>query len=196
MQTAFRSEETFTQAEFAAWLEGLRPGDAHRYELLGGRIVMTPPAALAHGDLEARIVTALSLYAKPRGLGRVFGSSAGFELPSGDTVQPDCSFVSADRLAAGPEPGTSGFGRIVPDLVVEVLSPSTERRDRTEKKDVYEACGVGEYWLVDASRAEVTVYWRDGDRFSAPRMIRSGRIESRILAGIDVVVEELFASVA
>ena len=62
----------------------------------------------------------------------MLGSSAGYDLPSGDTLEPDVSFLSAARLAAGPAPERGRFLRIVPDLVVEILSDSTAKRDRGE----------------------------------------------------------------
>ncbi|HXC52377.1 MAG TPA: Uma2 family endonuclease [Candidatus Limnocylindrales bacterium] len=193
MQTAFRSDEKFTQAEFWDWLQELPASDINRYELLGGRIIMTPPAWFGHSAVAVRICTALDRYRRAAGGGLVLESSAGFDLPSGDTLEPDVTFISAGRLAAGPKAPEKGFVKVVPDLVVEVLSPSTARRDRVEKKKVYERCGVDEYWLVDPRRREVTIFTRDGDRFGAGRIFRAGRLDSRVVSGLDLSIEELFA---
>jgi Uma2 family endonuclease len=103
-QTAFISTETFTQKEFKRWLDERPRSDINHYELLRGRIVMSLPAGWPHGSVETNISTPLTNFVRTRGLGIVLGSGAGYDLPSGDTVEPDISFMSADRFAAGPEP--------------------------------------------------------------------------------------------
>lgn len=193
MQTAFRSDERFTQAGFWEWIEERTASDINRYELLGGRIIMTPPANFPHSALAVRIIVPLQNYSEATG-GLVQESSAGFDFPSGDTLAPDVTFISASRLATGPRPEQGGPVKIVPDLVVEVLSPSTARRDRTEKKKVYEHCGVEEYWLVDPRRREVAILQREGDRFGTLRVTRTGPIVSRVAAGLDLTIEKLFAN--
>jgi Uma2 family endonuclease len=193
MQTAFRSDETFTQAEFWDWLEELPASDINRYELLGGRIIMTPPAWVGHSLVAVRISSALESYRRTTGSGMVLESSAGFDLPSGDTLQPDVTFISAARRTTALMSRPKGFIDVVPDLVVEVLSPSTARRDRGEKKEIYEACGVDEYWLVDPRRREVTIFTRDGDSFGEARVFRAGALKSRVVPGLDLSIEELFA---
>jgi Uma2 family endonuclease len=192
VQTAFRSDEKFTQAEFWDWLQELPASDINRYELLGGRIIMTPPARIGHSVVAARIVFALGRYARMTG-GLVLESSAGFDLPSGDTLQPDVSFISAARRTNEMMTKPTGFIDVVPDLVIEVLSPSTARRDRIEKKKIYERCGVDEYWLVDPRRCEVTIFARDGEGFGAARVFGAGFLISRVVAGLELSIEELFA---
>lgn len=193
MQTAFRSEERFTQAEFRQWLRAVRPADINRYELLGGRILMSPPVGFAHSAVCAKIVFALEIHARTIAGGRVLESSAGFDLPSGDTLEPDVTFLSAARLAAGPKPAPGSFLEIVPDLVVEVLSPSTARRDRGEKKKVYARCGVEEYWLVDPRSRAVEIFTREGESFGDATVFRTGALVSRVAPGLDLSIEELFA---
>jgi len=193
VETAFRSDERFTQDEFRRWLDERPSSDINHYELIGGRIVMTPPAGWPHGRIGARLVRYIDEAASDATLGIVLDSSAGFDLPSGDTVEPDVSFVSNERLAAGPPPERGTFLRIVPTLVVEILSGSTARRDRTEKKDVYTQNGVAEYWIVDPDARSVTVHvLRDG-AYDAGRAFISGRIESPALPAFGVIVEDLFA---
>jgi len=192
METAFRSEERFTQAEFFDWVRKRPADEPFRYELLGGHIVMTPPAGSPHGEIEARICAALFQHVRSGRLGKVFGSSAGFELPSGDTIEPDVSFVSAERLTAGPKARQGGFYRFVPDLIVEILSRATARRDRTEKKRIYERNGVREYWIVSSERAQVTVYVLDGGSFTGPLHVVRGAVESRVVAGFFLPLDGIF----
>jgi Uma2 family endonuclease len=145
----FESTQTLTQREFAVWARKKTRHDDHRYELLNGRVVMEPPAGWPHGEAETLVAVALAEFVRARDLGKVLGSSQGFELPSEDTVAPDVAFVSWERWRVGPAPRPGRFLQVVPDLVVEVLSPGTGMRDRGEKKAIYERNGVREYWLLD-----------------------------------------------
>ena len=192
VDTVFRSEERFTQQEFFEWLQRRPPSDVNHYELIRGRIVMSPPAGWPHGSLGSRINARLYQVVEEHDLGIVQDSSAGYDLPSGDTLEPDVSFISKARFAAGPAPVRGRFLGIVPDLAVEILSKSTARRDRGEKKEIYEQCGVTEYWIVDPDRRAVTVYLLDGGRYGAGERVRTGGIPSHVLPQLDLTVEDLF----
>lgn len=193
LDLSFISEETLTQDEFAAWVAG-HP-DRSRCELIEGRIVMNPPAGWPHGRLAARLVYLLEAAVEGRGL--VCESSAGFELPTGDTVEPDVSYVSRARLEKGPAPEEGRFLRIVPDLVVEILSPRTQARDRTTKRRIYAESGVEEYWLVDPKAREVRVFVRRGEgRFDDGRTyVGDARIASAVLPDLSLTVDGLFRSI-
>lgn len=193
-QTAFRSDEVFTQKQFRRWVDSRPRSDINRYELIDGRIVMTPPAGHAHASIEAAIVQLLREHVVAHALGTVFGSSAGYDLPSHETLEPDASFVSTERMAAGPRVGPDEFLRVVPNLVVEILSPSTAKRDRTEKKDIYERNGVDEYWIVDPHGRSVTVFQLSERRYDEGQVFESGTIRSHVLPKLRVSVEKLFRS--
>jgi Uma2 family endonuclease len=169
-EPVFESITTMDQATFAAWVESRPAHDLNHYELLNGRVVMMPPAGWPHGGVEARLLRRMGNIAEPAKLGRVCGSSQGFELPTGDTVEPDASFVSIARWRAAPPPITGKFLQVVPDLIVEILSRSTATRDRGEKKAIYAAAGVREYVLVDPSAQTLTVFTLHGPRFDAGRI--------------------------
>ncbi len=192
-QTAFVSTETFTQKEFKHWLDERPASDINHYELLRGKIIMNPPAGWPHGSVESNIHTPLATFVRAHGLGIMLGSSAGYDLPSGDTVEPDISFIATERLTAGPAPQPGKFVRIVPNLVVEILSPSTAQKDRTEKKAIYEENGVEEYWLVDTKRHEITVYTLTGKRFGRG-VVYTARdmLSSRTLKGFTLRLNEVF----
>jgi Uma2 family endonuclease len=193
-ETAFISTETFTQKRFKDLVENRPMGDINRYELASGKIVTTPPAAWEHAKIEAKAIRLLEDFVSKHNLGTVFGSSAGYELPSGDTLEPDASFISRERWSKGPQPRRGQFLKIVPTLTVEIISPATARRDRIEKKRIYEANGVNEYWLVDPQRREITVFhlaggkYDDSNRFQARQKLRSA-----VLVGFEVLTRLFFA---
>src|SRR5215467_2311303 len=116
-QTAFRSEEPFTQKQFRRWVDERPRADINRYELIEGRIVMIPPAGWAHSRVASVLGFLISQHVRGHRLGMVFESSAGYDLPSGDTVEPDLSFVSTERFAARPPSRPDEFLRVVPNVV-------------------------------------------------------------------------------
>lgn len=154
---------------------------------------MNPPAGWEHGELEARLSRVIQEFVENNELGKVFGSSAGYNLPSGDILEPDISFISQQRWSQGPHVGRGQFLKIVPNLVIEILSPSTARRDRTDKKFIYEANGVDELWLVDRTKREVTVFTNSGKQFDAgTRYGARQTLRSRQLPGFSQPVRLLF----
>lgn len=193
-ETAFVSTQTFSQKAFKRWVEKRPVTDVNRYELTHGRIVMTPPAGWGHGEIEANVIQNLRDFTQSHDSGKVFGSSTGYDLPSGDTLEPDVSFISNERWSKGPQVGRRQFLKIVPSLVVEILSPATAQRDRVEKKRIYEVNGVDEYWLVDPARREVTVFHLIETRYGLGRRFGANQnLRSRLLPGFEMLTRSLFA---
>jgi Uma2 family endonuclease len=168
---ATRTGLPITQAEFEEWSAACDTIDDNHYEFLYGCVVAEPPARWPHGKIDGSMTYRLAAHVEARGLGLVLGSSQGFALPSGDTVQPDTAVILNDTWAAAPPPVRNRFLTIVPDVVVEILSPSTARVDLRVKRDIYERNGVREYRIVDPPRRAVTVLVAGADgRFTAERI--------------------------
>ncbi len=119
-------------------------GEGVRAELVAGAIVMTPAPGLPHQRAVLNLALSLTAWADREGAGEVFVAPVDVYLPSGDVVEPDLVFVSAARREI-----VRDQVRGVPDLVVEVLSPSNVARDRGLKRELYARNGVPEYWIVD-----------------------------------------------
>lgn len=189
----FESTRTVTPKEFGEFVATREAaGDTGHYELLNGRVVMSPPAGYPHGEVGSNVQRLLASFVWERKLGRVFDSSQGFELPSGDMVEPDHAFVSHERWAAAPAPEPGRFLRVVPELIVEVMSGRTATRDRGEKKAIYERNGVLEYWLVDPRAREVTVFHAVDGRFEAGCVYAvNDRLPSQVLAELTIEVLDL-----
>ena len=189
----FESVETLDQAEFRAFVaDRERQGDRAHYELLNGRVVMSPPAEYPHGEIGSKIQHAIRDFVRSRRLGRTFDSSQGFEPGSGDTVEPDHSFVSNERWDAAPPPVEGEFLRVALDWIAEVLSTRTASRDRGEKKAIYAANRVREYWLVDPRARTVTVFVLDNGRYDAGTCHAEGElVRSEVFAGLALGVSDL-----
>lgn len=193
---AFISETILSQAEFAAWTARHPADDPNRYELLSGRVIMNPPSSWPEGEGEGDVLARVRTHVRAGALGRVFGPSQGYELPTGDTVAPDVSYISQARWEAGPRPMQGEFLRIVPDLAIEVISPTTERRDRVEKRILYAQSGVREYWLVDLRRREITVHVREGEGQFGPGRVYRDRdpLVSQVLPGLTAQVADFLVA--
>ena len=167
------------------------PDDGNRYEVIRGSLYVTPPPILDHQFLSFELAFWLSAFVRERKLGRVLAAPVGVILPAGiaTPVQPDVMFF---RKGNEPRWGTSNYEG-VPDLIAEVLSPRTRRRDRTTKKDAYQDAGVPEYWLVDPDARTVVIYVLEKGRYT--ELVRGGagdEVWSSVVPGFRVRVEDLF----
>ncbi len=151
------------------------PDDGNRYEAIEGDLYMTPAPTTRHQRVSKRLQYALDRILERPGLGEVFVAPYGVEFPTtAEGVQPDIVFVARERVEMIAEAGIVG----APDLVVEILSPSTAGRDRTIKLRLYQRHGVREYWIVDPDENAIDV-WRFGEepaheRFEGTLPVRLG----------------------
>ena len=130
------------------------------YEIIGGEKFMAPAANLDHSGVISRLVTVFSNYFLEHKSGYVFSDDVDVHFSDGTLFKPDLVVVlkSNEKILASRK---AIYG--APDMVVEVLSHSTRKKDLTIKKDVYETQGVREYWIIDPRAKSVSVYLlRDG----------------------------------
>lgn len=131
------------------------PDDGRKYELVDGEIRVSP-AGMRHSEVGGRILALLTRALEPTHPGRVYGADVGLVLPDGNVRSPDVCFVRSEKLPEGESPAM--FGEVVPDLVVEVLSPTDRMRSVADKIGEFLECGVPLVWLVDPGSRTVTVY--------------------------------------
>ena len=116
-----------------------------RYELLDGELIMVLAPRTAHQRTSRDILIPINTFVAENDLGEVFIAPCDVVLSETDVVQPDLLFVSKERSHIINEDNIRG----APDLVIEILSPSTAQRDRTLKRTLYALHGVPEYWQAD-----------------------------------------------
>ena len=132
------------------------PDDGNKYELVRGQLFVTPPPNLEHETILARLSRILEPYVATHGLGFVYRPRSVLRF-EGSEVEPDLMVRPRPR-----ELRVDWDQAPVPMLVVEVLSGSTRRRDRQDKRELYAEAGVDEYWIVDPERHFITVAHPDG----------------------------------
>ena len=129
-----------------------------RTEIIGGKVVMFAAPTTFHDDIAGSIYRIFGNYLRGK-LCKVYPSTTAVFLMDGEEYQPDVKVV-CDRSKIKAD-GIHG----APDLVVEVLSPSTGRYDRGRKMQVYERCGVREYWIVEPVNRSIEQYVLEDGRF-------------------------------
>lgn len=156
-------------------------------ELWDGELVMSPSPRPDHQRIVVRVWQALHSIVSPRKLGEVFISPLDVVFSARRVAQPDVLFVSnanrgiiQDRI------------RGAPDLVVEVISEGTWRRDRIEKKALYEQFGVAEYWIVDSEAKSIEVFTlADGVYRLHSRASDTEPARSRLLKGFSLAYPQI-----
>jgi Uma2 family endonuclease len=129
------------------------PDDGNRYEVIAGELYVTPSPTSIHQRVVARLTAMIEVFTQEHGLGTLFSAPYDVIFGEGDYLEPDLLFVRREREEIVKDHAMVG----APDLVVEVLSPSTSRRDRGLKRERYAAYGVPEYWIIDTDLASIEV---------------------------------------
>ena len=165
----------------------LRLTDDKRYEVINGRLYEMPAPTTEHQRILREIHTFMWEFVRKAEKGEVFFSPVDVILSDTAVVQPDLIFISGERLGIVRE---RIFGP--PDLVVEIVSPSSYGRDRYDKFVLYERYGVKGYWIV-LPREKVIEVWclKDGKYVLHNVAVGSGEVESCVLKGFKVKVEEV-----
>jgi Uma2 family endonuclease len=147
----------------------------YRLELVKGNIIVMSPSGYESDEVAAAMVAQLHNWVRPRKLGRITASSAGFRLPNSDLRAPDASFVLAERLRRSPK----SFAQLAPDLTVEVKSPSDNLEDIRAKIQEFLALGTKVGILLNPDERIVEVYnfgqdaiiLHDGDVLTVPELL-------------------------
>jgi Uma2 family endonuclease len=147
----------------------LFPDDGKRHELIQGDHCMTPAPSTKHQRISRNLVTALWTFVRQRRLGEVFDAPCDVIFSDEDVVQPDVLFVSPAKAGIVTEDNLKG----APDLVVEILSNATRKKDEVTKRKLYERFGVNEYWIVDPELQSVKVF-----RLSDHRYVRTAELSA------------------
>jgi Uma2 family endonuclease len=161
-----------------------------RYELIDGELYLTPAPGTSHQRISRNLGFLLHAHVTERDVGEVLAAPCDVVLSETDVVQPDLLFVARERLEIIEEKYVSA----APDLVVEILSPSTAERDRTIKAKLYSRAGVRELWLAspEAQTVEVLVSAPEGWTTHA-LYARSQILRSPMFPHLELPLERVFA---
>ena len=167
-----------------------RLDDERRYEISNGELIpMQPPSPdSSHQRESLRLAILLHDFVAKRKLGEVLVAPLDVVFDEANTAQPDVMFISKANAGIVQKRGIFG----APDLVVEILSPGSIRRDRYEKQTLYARFGVKEYWLLDHANQSLEVLaLHDGAYVVHSATGESGHVTSKVLRGLKVKLSDL-----
>jgi Uma2 family endonuclease len=165
--------------------------DGFKYDVIDGEMTMAPSASFEHGEKEKNFLFVLESYLRKHAAGRLVPETEVLLPDGGDPLRPDVSFILSENTHIIK---THIHG--APDLICEVLSPSTRDRDLGVKADRYLACGVKEYWIIDLEVREIHL-WTNPDKAGVwhkqKNQINADRaLESVLLSGFSVHNRDIF----
>jgi Uma2 family endonuclease len=170
----------------------LFPDDGRRHELIDGEHYVTPSPNTKHQQVVGNLYLLIRSWLEGHPIGKVFLAPYDVVLSQFDVVEPDLLYVSNERAA---QVITALHVKGVPELVIEVGSKGTRKRDETVKRRLYERAGVAEYWMVDPDIDVIRVYRRGGDRFTRPLELSlegGDLLRTPLLPGLDLPVVRVF----
>ncbi len=158
------------------------------YQLIEGELIMSPAPAPEHQEVSINLSYKLYNVVKKTKRGKVLYAPVDVYLDQENAYQPDIVVVLEGSRAKITQRGIEG----PPDIVVEILSPSTAYYDLLEKKEVYERSGVKEYWIVDPKRKTFEIYTNSQEGFKLLSKAKGEGVVRSELLGIDLDLKEVF----
>lgn len=168
--------------------EGMPQGPPY-YQVIEGDLIMSPSPRTFHQYVVGNVAFLLRNFVEKRRLGEVMIAPLDVFLTDINVFQPDVMFISNERLSLITENGIEGG----PELVVEILSPSTARYDKGSKKKIYSRTGVQELWLIDPEAKTIQVFdlTKDAEMPAATYSARSV-FESPLLPKLKIQGSKIF----
>lgn len=165
------------------------PDDGNLYEIINGELIMTPAPVPKHQLIHRKIQNRLTNFVEENRLGEILYAPCDVLLSETNLVQPDIFFIAkANRKIIG-EKNIQG----IPDLIIEILSPTTAYYDLIEKKELYEKFGVKEYWIVDPKKKWIEIYTLEERKYKLhQRGEKTDKINSRLLKGFELGLKKIF----
>jgi Uma2 family endonuclease len=170
----------------------LFPDDRNRHELIDGEHYVTPSPNIRHQRISGNLHLMIGTWLEEHPIGQLFYAPLDVVFSNFDVVEPDLLYMSNERAA---QVMTSLHVKGVPDLVIEIASPGTRKRDETIKRRLYERFGVTEYWVVDPDLDLIRVYRRNGEHFDRAVELSRERgdvLETPLLPGLELPLQHIF----
>jgi Uma2 family endonuclease len=159
------------------------PDDGRRYEVLDGELQVSPAPAPKHQAVARNLLFILHGHVQERRLGTVYCAPIDVILENTTIVQPDLIFLARGREAIITNRAIEG----PPDLVIEILSPSSARRDRGTKAGLYARFGIRHYWLVDPDGRVLELYEAEGAEYClATTHDRAARVRTALFPDLEI----------
>lgn len=167
------------------------PEDGLRHEIIDGEHIVTPSPSTKHQRVSGNLHYIVRAFLHDHPLGEIFYAPFDVVFSEINVVEPDLLYISRERQEVLTERNVEG----APDLVIEILSPSTRRLDERRKLELYDRFSVGEYWIADPFADEIRVYRRAADalRLVTTLVTAAGDVlTTPLLPGLEIPLAEVF----
>lgn len=182
MPTLLAEKKKWTYEEY------LQLGEEIHGEVIEGELSMTPAPNLEHQDISRNLELAMAHHIQAKGCGRIFYAPTDVVFDKENIVQPDLVFVATPNFKILRKRGIKGN----PDLVVEILSPSSLVQDRYTKKQLYEKFAVPEYWIVDPANKSIEVLCLEKGQYQPFSFAcANGVIKSKVIPDLEIEVSSI-----
>lgn len=173
----------------ATYADYLKTPEGGKFQLIAGEIIeMTSPTPY-HQRIVSRLATIFNNFILKENIAELFVAPLDVYFSDTETYQPDILILLNESFSKMKENKIEG----APDLIVEVLSPSTAYYDLKHKKSIYEKNGVKEYWIVDPIEKTVEIFEsKNGKYFSLAELTKTEIAKSNLFAGMEVELEKIF----
>jgi Uma2 family endonuclease len=171
----------------------LFPDDGMRHELIDGEHYVTPSPNTRHQRISGRLSLLIGNWLESHPVGELFYAPLDVVFSNFDVVEPDLLYMSNARAA---EVLTALHVAGVPELVIEIGSPGTRKRDETLKRRLYERTVVTEYWVVDPDLDVIRVYHRTDENFDRPLELSAEAgdvLTTPLLTGLQIPLARVLA---
>jgi Uma2 family endonuclease len=170
----------------------LFPDDGKRHELIDGEHYVTPSPNMKHQAISGNLFFMIRSWLEQHPVGRIFYAPFDVVFTNFDVVEPDLLYMSHARAE---QVLTAKHVTGAPEIVVEIGSPGTRKRDETIKRRLYERSGVSEYWVIDPDLELVRVYSNQDGQFGRPRELSAEAgdvLTTPHLDGLELPLRKIF----
>ncbi len=165
--------------------------DNFQYELINGELMRKASPTLQHQRITGNIYFWMRSFVQEKQVGEVFAAPLDVVLNEFNSPQPDVFFVSNEKKYILDEEEQAVIG--IPDIVVEVLSPGSIKKDRITKRKVYERCGVPEFWVIDPSYKSIEIFRLNDGTYELLDFVEvTGTVKSIALEGFELGLDKIF----
>ncbi|MBN2092975.1 Uma2 family endonuclease [candidate division KSB1 bacterium] len=166
------------------------PEDGNRYEVINGELIMVAAPNTGHQFVSGNIYFELYRFIQKRKIGKILNAPVDVLLSESNVVQPDILFISKENLDIIKDKNIAGS----PDLIIEIILPSSAYYDLLGKKELYATHGVKEYWIVDPKKKLIEVYLNNNGKFELDQRVeQTGIVRSIIVKNWTLNLEKVFS---
>jgi Uma2 family endonuclease len=162
--------------------------DSMKAEFINGEVIIHSPVKKQHGDISGFLFKLIDTYVRINNIGHIGHEKILIALSRND-YEPDLVYFNSEK-SKGFKPQQWKFP--VPDFVVEILSDSTQGKDRGIKFEDYAAHGISEYWIIDPDDESIEQYVLNGKEYKLNLKAHKGNIDSVAITGFSIEIRALF----